>query len=125
MRALPRKTALRVLLTGIFIATVGDALASIAFTLQAAISDRPELLAMVLLADLIPGIIFGLVGGFLADKQLRWWWWPCVLILQASIYVFMSLSMQWSVIIGGIAVVSAISALIGPVSKKIFSYYSL
>ncbi|WP_346844100.1 hypothetical protein [uncultured Rothia sp.] len=124
MRALPRKTALRVLLTGIFIATVGDALASIAFTLQAAISDRPELLAMVLLADLIPGIIFGLVGGFLADKQLRWWWWPCVLILQASIYVFMSLSMQWSVIIGGIAVVSAISALIGPVSKKLVAYYS-
>lgn len=124
MRALPRKTALRVLLTGIFIATVGDALASLAFTLQAAISDRPELLAMVLLADLIPGIVFGLVGGFLADKQLRWWWWPCALFLQACIYVFMSLSMQWSAIICGIAVVSAISALVGPVSKKLVAYYS-
>lgn len=124
MKALPRKTALRVLLAGIFIATVGDALASIAFTLQAAISNRPELLAMVLLADLIPGIIFGLVGGFLADKQLRWWWWPCALFLQSSIYFFMALNMQWAVIIGGIAGVSTITALVGPVSKKLVAHYS-
>lgn len=124
MRGLRRKAALRILLLGIFLTTVGDALASIAFTLQAAKSNRPDILALVLLSDLIPGIIFGLLGGVLADKKLRWWWWSCVLFVQAVLYAAMAFSLQWHVIFVGIAVVSGLNALIGPVSKKLVAHYS-
>lgn len=68
---LSSKTALRLLMLGMFVSAVGTSLSSMGFFLLAAQTGRSPLLAAVLVANLLPSILLGLVGGYVADRYLR------------------------------------------------------
>ncbi len=117
-------TALRVLLLGIFVSAAGASLASIGFSLLAAQSGQSSLLAAVLAANLVPTVLFGLVGGHISDRYMAWWWWPASLVLAAVITLLMAITLDWVVIIAGCALISSCAALVGPVAHKLIAHYS-
>ena len=116
--------SLRLLLAGIFISALGGSLSSLGFSLLAAQTGQSALLAAVLAANLVPTVLLGLIGGHLADRKLAWWWWPASLLCTSLITATMALTLNWTVIIAGCALMSSCTALVGPVAQKLASYYS-
>ncbi|WP_326503398.1 hypothetical protein [Rothia nasimurium] len=108
---LPSKTALRLLMLGMFVSAVGTSLSSMGFFLLAAQTGRSSLLAAVLVANLLPSILLGLVGGYIADRYLTWWLWPLSLLFTAGIMTTMAITLRWEVIIAGCALMSSCTAL--------------
>lgn len=124
MMHLKNSASLRLLFLGIFLSALGASLSSIGFSLLAAQAQQSSLLASVLLAHLVPTIVFSLPGGHIADKKLRWWWWPVSLLLTALVTTLMALDLSWPVIIAGSVFNSSSLALIGPVAQKLVAAYS-
>ncbi|GEC99895.1 hypothetical protein KVA01_20500 [Kocuria varians] len=121
----PRRDAsLVVLLAGLLISACGDDVAAIAFSLRAAESGAPHLLAAILLAQTVPAIGLGLFGGVLVDRALRWWWWPVSLGVQAALFLVMAVTREDTVIVVCVAAVSAVSALTAPVASKLIALRS-
>ncbi|MEU3017402.1 hypothetical protein ABZ635_08440 [Nocardiopsis sp. NPDC007018] len=107
------------LVGGLFSATMGQRFADIAFALHAVQLGSSAFLAAVLLASAIPGLLFGLVGGVVADRSPRWWWWPLGLTLQAGVFLTLArLDAPWH-LVAGVAVSSTIGAVLGPVGSKL------
>lgn len=119
------RTALNLLLLGIFVSALGTGLSSIGFSLLAAQAGQSYLMAAVLAANLAPGVVLGLLGGHLADKHLKWWWWPASLVINACIMATVALTLHWGIIIAGCALMSSCTALVGPVAQKLVAHYSL
>ena len=115
---------LAVLFVGLLISTCGDDVAAIAFSLRAAQSGSPGLLAAILLAQTLPALLLGLVGGVLVDRSLRWWWWPLSLALQAGLFLVMALAQRDLVIVVCVAAVSAVAAVTGPVANRLIAHHS-
>ncbi len=124
MRYLKNSASLRLLFLGIFLSALGASLSSIGFSLLAAQAQQSSLLAGVLLAHLLPSVIFSLPGGHVADKKLRWWWWPVSLLATALVTTLMALNLSWPVIIAGSVFNSSCLALVGPVAQKLVAAYS-
>ncbi len=124
IRRFSAQTCLNLLLLGIFVSSLGAGLSSIGFSLLAAQSGKSYLMASVLAANLLPGVILGLLGGQLADKHLKWWWWPGALVINACLMTIVALSLQWSIIIVGCLLMSSCTALVGPVAQKLVAHYS-
>lgn len=121
---LSSKTALRLLMLGMFVSAVGTSLSSMGFFLLAAQTGRSSLLAAVLVANLLPSILLGLVGGYVADRYLTRWLWPLSLLFTAGIMTAMAITLRWEVIIAGCALMSSCTALVGPVAQKLIAHYS-
>ena len=67
-----RLRGFRLLVTGSTVSLVGDGVYSVAMAIAALHTDHPaSTLAMVAVAGLIPRIVFGLLGGVLADRVSR------------------------------------------------------
>jgi MFS family permease len=67
-----RTPGFRLLLTGSSVSLVGDGIYSVAMAVAALRTDHPaSTLAMVAVAGLVPRIVFGLLGGVLADRVSR------------------------------------------------------
>ncbi|WP_165860409.1 MFS transporter [Kocuria tytonicola] len=120
----PRDASLAVLLVGLLVSACGDDVAAIAFSLRAAKSGAPHLLAAILLAQTVPAVGLGLFGGVLVDRVLRWWWWPVSLAAQAALFLVMAVTRQDAVIVVCVAAVSAVSALTAPVANKLIAVRS-
>ncbi|MBR7838986.1 MFS transporter [Actinospica durhamensis] len=103
------------LLMGSLISAVGDRFAAIAYALFAVAVHSPGLLSAVFAAELIPPLLFGLIGGVVTDKFLRRWLWPAVLALQAVCFLGMSRTQAPWAIVALVATSSSLAALIGPV----------
>ncbi|MBS6030468.1 MAG: hypothetical protein KH989_07165 [Kocuria rhizophila] len=108
---------LAVLLLGMLVSACGDDVAAVAFSLRAAESGAPGLLAAILLAQTVPAIGLGLLGGVLVDRALRWWWWPLSLAVQAALFLVMAGARSNALIVACVALVSAVSAVTGPVAS--------
>ncbi|MEX3611040.1 MFS transporter [Rothia sp. LK2588] len=114
----------RLLFAGIFLSALGQSVAAIGFTLLAAQTGSSLALSSVLMANLLPGILLGLVGGHLVDHTARAWWWPTSLLVSAIAYGVMALAPTWPVIVGASALVSTMSALLGTTSRKLVTHYA-
>ncbi|MGQ4269912.1 hypothetical protein [Nocardiopsis changdeensis] len=107
------------LVAGLFVASVGDRFADIAFALHAAETGSSALLAAILLASAVPEMLLGLVGGVVADRHLRAWWWPAALAVQAAVLIALAhLHTPWH-LVAGVALNGSITALLGPVGSKL------
>ncbi|RKQ36830.1 MFS transporter [Kocuria tytonis] len=115
---------LTVLLAGLLLSTCGDDIAAIAFSLRAARSGSPQLLAAILLAQSVPALALGLFGGVIADRSLRWWWWPASLLVQGLLFITMAVLQRDAVIVLCVALTSAVAALTGPVANKLIARHS-
>ena len=115
---------LAVLLLGMLVSACGDDVAAVAFSLRAAESGAPGLLAAILLAQTVPAIGLGLLGGVLVDRALRWWWWPLSLAVQAALFLVMAGARSNALIVGCVAAVSAVCAVTGPVASKLIALHS-
>lgn len=103
---------------------MGDRFASVAFALFAVASSSPSFLAMVLIADLLPPLLFGLVGGLLVDKYFHRYTWPLALVGQAFCFIGMAYAASSAVIIVFVAASSTISALVGPMGHVLLKLVS-
>lgn len=112
------------LLAGMLVSACGDDMAAVAFSLRAAQTGASGLLAAILVAQSLPAVLLGLLGGVVVDRHLRWWWWPLSLLAQAGLFGVMALALQPAVIVGCVALVSAISSVTGPVASKLVAHHS-
>lgn len=115
---------LKLVLGAVFLSSVSESMVSIAFGLKAAAEGQANLLSAILLASLLPQVLLGLWGGKLADTAIRWWWWPLALIFQALVYGVIALCTVWPAIILGTLAVSTVTALVGPVARKLANHHS-
>jgi MFS family permease len=106
------------------VSAIGDAVATIAFALHAANIGSTWFLSALLIANALPTMLLGLIGGFLADRVLRWWWWPAALTGQAALFAAMSTVQGETVIVGMIFMSSVLTALVGPVGKKLIHFHA-
>lgn len=112
------------LVAGLFVASVGDRFADIAFALHAAQTGSTALLAAILLASAVPELLLGLVGGVVADRHLRAWWWPAALAVQAAVLIVLAhLHTPWH-LVAGVALNGSVTALLGPVGSKLLGALS-
>lgn len=119
-----RRTARSLLLVGILVSAVGTNMAQIALDLQAAAQHSSPFLAALLIGQTAPAVLLGLVGGGLADRHLRWWWWPLSLLMQGLVYAVMASTSQPAALVVGVTVSSTLAALTGPVASKLFAHYT-
>ena len=126
MTGAPTRHGLRltVLLAGLLLSSCGDDVAAVAFSLRAAQTGSPQLLSAILLAQAVPSLALGLFGGVLADRSLRWWWWPASLVVQAGLFGLMAVARHDLVVVGCVAAASSVAALTGPVASKLIAVHS-
>ena len=104
---------------GSFVSSVGDRFAAIAFALYAVSIHSTALVAAVLAAELVPGLLFGLVGGVVTDRYARAWWWPVALGAQAACFVALAATISPTSIVVLVALSSLVAAMLGPVGAVI------
>lgn len=112
------------LLAGMLLSACGDDMAAVAFSLRATQTGSSRLLAAILVAQILPAVLLGLVGGVVVDRHLRWWWWPLSLIAQAALFGAMALAPHPVVIVGCVALVSGVSSVTGPVASKLIAHHA-
>lgn len=104
---------------GSFVSSVGDRFAAIAFALYAVSIHSTVLVAAVLAAELVPGLLFGLVGGVVTDQYAHAWWWPVALCAQAVCFVALAGTVSPTSIVVFVALSSLVAAMLGPVGAVI------
>lgn len=108
----------RVLLAGMFVSLAGDKFAAIAFALLAVELDSPNFLVGILLADLVPPIVLGPIGGTVADRFAGRWLWPGVLLTQGAIFAALTIPTSQVAIVVLVAAASTVAAAAGPLGAK-------
>ena len=104
---------------GAFVSSIGDRFAAVAFALYAVSIHSTVLVAAVLAAELLPGLLFGLVGGVVTDRYARAWWWPVALGAQAVCFVALASTVSPTSIVVFVALSSLVAAMLGPVGAVI------
>ncbi|MCX5395094.1 MFS transporter [Streptomyces sp. NBC_00094] len=108
---------MNVLLTGTFVSSLGDKSAALAFALYAASMGSTALMAAILLAQLLPSLVLGLIGGYLTDRYGNPLWWSAALVVQALCFAALSqVDTVWP-IVSLIAASSAAQSIVGPMGS--------
>ncbi|SDW30190.1 Major Facilitator Superfamily protein [Amycolatopsis xylanica] len=107
-----------VLLLAATVSQVGDRIAATALGLSAAQAGSPGLLTAIYVAELLPGVVVGLLGGVVADRLRRPWPWPAVLLVQACCYGLIGSTSSPELTVALVGAAATASSLLGPVSTK-------
>lgn len=118
-RRLQLPAAAWALLAGSFVSALGDRLVGIAFMLYAAEIGSMGLLTAILIADMLPPVLFGLLGGVVSDFHMRRWLWPVALAIQGSCYLVLGFVSGHVTIVALVAVGSTVAAILGPIGSKV------